>query len=146
MKFKLLSNMEIQYNEEYVWKTVDIKACFPLKNSNRFLSVLNSEGQEVELITSLDELTNEDKVLVQKYLHFKEYSFEILGVYEVKDEFAVRTFFVKTNSGDLKFQTELDHWPELVGEKTHLLQDLFGDRYLIQDLEFGYDKIQALIN
>ena len=130
VKFKLNDNNDLYFYINELWINVELKACFPLKDEKNFFSVLNEDGVEVYLISKLNELCDSDKDCIEKYLQFKEFNFKIIGFYDVKDEFAVRSFVVKTTSGDMKFQTELDMWPIDTGNKTYMLQDLFGDRYI----------------
>ncbi|MEM0967281.1 MAG: DUF1854 domain-containing protein, partial [Verrucomicrobiota bacterium] len=50
-------------------------------------------------------------------------------------DFELRTWKVKTESGDRVFQTALDSWPRNLEDGSYLVEDVFGDLYRFPPLD-----------
>ncbi|MBT4792280.1 MAG: DUF1854 domain-containing protein [Halobacteriovoraceae bacterium] len=145
MMFKLEDNMALSYLVEKIWCAVEVKPCFPLTDVAHFFSVRNDDGAELLLIESLSDLEKEDQPIIQRYLNFKTFCFEIIGLYQVEEDFGVRHFEVKTKQGDRNFQTKLDDWPKKMPNGSFLITDLNGDEYFISSLEFGSKLLASYV-
>lgn len=136
MEFKLNSDNRLYMLSSNQWISVELKSCFPLTHPNEFYSIRDEKKKEVALLNDLAELDEVNQEIIQKYLSRKNFTYEIIGIYDVVEEFGVRNYKVKTSSGDRLFQTELDYWPVQQKNKV-LIHDLFGDQYFISNLQFG---------
>lgn len=145
MKFKLDKNMKLYVKMAGSFELVSVVAAFPKTKPKNYLSLLNEKGEEMGFIEDLSALEASESKILEKYLEFKHFQFQILGFYRVEDDFGVRNFEVKTRQGDRKFQTELDFWPKLKNGKIEFT-DIFGDRFYFTSLEFGQEKVRDLIN
>jgi hypothetical protein len=146
MLFKIAKNMELFFLENQAWKPVDLKPCFPNSNKDDYFSIRDKDGNEVHLIENLGQLDEVNRKTINDYLKFKTFRFEIIGIHKIEEDFGVRHFEVKTNQGDRNFQTNLDEWPTIQKDGTVLIDDLFGDQYYIQKLEFGKKLISDYIS
>ena len=145
MLFKLESNMELFLRCDEAWNAVDLRPCFPNKHQDKYLAVRDSDGNELRLIEDIEQLDDISQKIIGKYLDFKMFRFEIVGVYKVEEEFGVRHFEVKTTKGLRNFQTELDGWPVQKADGTIMIDDLYGDQYMIKHLEFGENLISDFV-
>ncbi len=145
MKFKLESDKKLFYSKDNEWQEVELKSCFPLTDKNSFFSVLDKEAKEIELIESLSHLNVSDRFVVDEYLNFRGFNFEILGVYKIEEDFGLRHFEVKTQVGDKAFQTALDAWPMKTKSGEYIFSDIHGDQFIVNTLDFGEKYMKALI-
>lgn len=136
MEFKLNADKSLSLLQNNQWKQVELKCCFPDSHPDMYFSVMDEKKKEVTLIESLKELDELNQKILAEYLETKNFVLEIIGIYDIREEFGVRHFEVQTKSGKRSFQTELDIWPEQKGAYT-LINDIYGDQYQIQQLEFG---------
>ena len=113
MQFKLAEDKKLFWLSDEDWVSVEIKACFPNSHPNKYLSVRNDKGVELALIEKLDDLSLDSKLIVDEYLKFKSFVFKIVGIYKISEDFGLRSFEVKTESGDRCFQMALEDWPEI---------------------------------
>lgn len=146
MKFKLTENKDLFYLINNDWVRIQLKSCFPYESKFKFLSLLDQDGKELGLIEDLENLEIKQKKLIFDYLEFKSFEFKIKGIYKVEEDFGIRTFEVKTQAGDKKFQTGLDDWPEKLEDESYLIKDLFGDLFRIESLEFGQKYLAPSID
>ncbi len=146
MKFKIAKNMELFWFDENKWISVDLKPCFPNTLKNQFFSIRDNDGKELVLLENLKLLEEDSKMIIEEYLKFKSFKFKIIGIYLIEEDFGVRHFEVKTVNGDRNFQTNLDDWPRLENENLVVINDIYGDQYHFQNLEFGQNLIQDYIN
>lgn len=134
MLFQLKDNFELLYMQNTSdGELVSLKQCFPKTNPERFLSVLDKEGRELELIDSLSSLNEGDKVVIAKYLAFKNFRMRILKILSVEEEFGVRVFKVITDRGERSFQMTLQDWPYMNAEGQVVFEDINSDVYIIDD-------------
>ncbi len=146
MKFKLTENKDLFYLINNDWVKIQLKSCFPYESKFKYLSLLDNDGKELGLIDDLEKLEEQQKFYILKYLEFKSFEFMIEGIYKIEEDFGVRAFEVRTQSGDKKFQTGLDDWPELLDDGSFLIKDLFGDIFRIQKLKFGQKFLEPFLD
>lgn len=127
------------------WAKVKLLPCFPKSNPNSFYSVRDDKDKEIQLLENLDDLDVDNKKIVEDYLKIRTFSFEIVGVFQADEEFGVRHWEVKTKQGDRSFQTELDSWPQIQDDGRILIDDLYGDQYVIHNLEFGHKVLNSYV-
>ncbi len=145
MQFKMAEDKKLFWLSDENWTSVEIKACFPNSHPNKYLSVRNDKGVELALIEKLEDLSVEARSIVHDYLKFKSFVFEIIGIYKIEEDFGLRSFEVKTKSGDRCFQMALDDWPEVNSRGNIHLEDLHGEQYSIENLEFGAKILSAYV-
>lgn len=138
MEFKLeQDNSLFLLQQNAQWAKVVLKPCFPKSHPAEFFSVRDEKDKELSLLESLDTLDEDNRKVIDDYLKVRNFQYEIIGIYNVDEEFGIRHWEVKTKQGERVFQTELDYWPQIQDDGRILLDDLFGDQYEIKALEFG---------
>jgi len=149
-KFKLELDKKLFYlkNKSAEWVEVDLKPCFPQTFADQYYSLQDDKGEEIELIERIEKsdfLDELDIEILNEYINFKKFTFVIIGIYSIAEDFGLRNFKVKTVQGDRSFQTGLDVWPRVINNGAILIDDLYGEQYWIHDLEFGQDELNALV-
>ena len=145
MEFKLTEDRTLFLLRNKQWSKVELKPCFPLTHKQKYFSIRDEEGKELEFLENLDELDEINSKLVESYLNFKSFKFKVQGIYKIEEDFGVRHFEVKTQIGDRNLQTSLENWPKLQKDGSYIIEDIYGDQYLVDKLEFGTKEFSAYI-
>ena len=145
MKFKLASDHKLYYQKDESLVPVELVQCFPLTYPNEYYSLLDSEGLEIELFENFDHLTQNERSLLEQYLNSKSYKCMIIGIHSIEEDFGLRNFKVKTNMGDRTFQMPLDEWPKESRNGQILFEDVFGEKFILERLEFGHNLLKTYV-
>jgi len=103
--------------------------CFPLSEPRRFLSLRDDKNEEYAFIDDADGLDEASAGALSEALTAGGFTFAVTGIDEIKEDFELRVFKVRTAAGDRQFQTALDAWPRAVEDGSFLMEDVFGDLY-----------------
>ncbi len=125
--------------------SVSVQLCFPWSGADRFLSLKNSDLKEVHLVSNLMDLDHDSRDALLKTMLEEQFVFEVIDVYDVREEFELRVWNVRTTFGDRDFQTPLNSWPRELGSGSLLVKDVNGDVYLIRDLKALSKKAQEKV-
>lgn len=145
MEFKLAKDKKLFWLANKTWWEVELKPCFPSSHPDKYFSVRDEKGHELALIEDLKQLDEQNRHIVENYLSFKNFVFEVKGIYNIDEDFGLRHFEVKTSKGDRCFQTPLDEWPMICEDGTVIIDDLHGEQYQIRDLDFGRKILEAYL-
>lgn len=143
--FKVDDDKKLYYFHSEAWLPVKMEPCFPLSHPDKFFSLRTEKDKEVHLFETISEFSKADQKILRSYLKFKNFEFEVTGIYGIDEDFGVRNFRVQTSLGDRNFQTELDEWPEKADDGVISISDLYGERFVINHLEFGEKLLLAYI-
>lgn len=114
---------------------VVITACFPWSDPGKFLSLRSPEGRELGFVEDPADLEPESKDLILEELARGSATFQIQSIQVLRKEIELRCWEVITDRGPRSFQTELDEWPRELPGGSFLIEDLFGDLYVVTDLQ-----------
>lgn len=120
---------------EFGPEAVNISRCFPWTAPRQFLSLRNAEGEEKLFLTSLDDLDPDSRKIMETEIARSSGTFRIASIQSLKKEIELRCWEVTTLQGPRSFQTELDEWPRELPDGSFLVEDLFGDLYVVPPLE-----------
>ncbi len=126
---------------------VSVRRIFPLKHHEEYLSVAcenyqrSDKNDEIGIIKSLEEFTDEQKAIIRKELERRYFLPEITKVNNVTDEFGHTTWNAQTTAGPTEFTVE-DMASNLIrlSENSVILIDVYGNRYLFGDIKKLGDK------
>lgn len=121
-------------------QAVQISRCFPWTAPRQFLSLRNADGDELLFVASLDDLEPASREILEAEIASSTGTFAITSIQSLKKEIELRCWEVTTRQGPRSFQTELDEWPRELPDGTFLVEDLFGDLYVLPPL----DQLDAL--
>jgi hypothetical protein len=114
---------------------VKLCRCFPWSHPDRFLSLRDEDGTELLFLQSPDELDPASRALLITELQQGGTLFEIESIESLSKEIELRCWEVTTRQGPRSFQTELDEWPRDLPDGRLLVEDLFGDLYVIPPID-----------
>ena len=120
-------------------EVVQISPCFPWTAAGKYLSLRNAEGKELCFLESPDELDPHSRKLLEQEITQSTGTFQIESIQSLRKEIELRCWEVTTTRGPRSFQTELDEWPRALPDGSFLIEDLFGDLYIIS----GLDKLDS---
>ncbi|MEO0794385.1 MAG: DUF1854 domain-containing protein [Verrucomicrobiota bacterium] len=105
--------------------------CFPLSEPDEHLSLRDDKNEEFAFIISPDELDEASAAALREALTAGGFTFAVTGIEEIRQDFELRVWKVRTQAGERQFQTALDAWPRAVDDGSYLIEDVFGDLYRV---------------
>lgn len=109
--------------------------CFPWSEPGRYVSLRDTEDEEIALVSDVVELNPDARRALAYSLLEAGFVLDIQAVLHVEEEIEIRTFEVRTRQGPRKFQTMRDEWPRELPGGGLLIRDVAGDLYLLRDPE-----------
>ncbi len=119
-------------------KRVLLHKLFPYDEITEYVSVLDTEQNELGLIVSLDSFSGESRIALEAELARKYYVQKIIGVVNIKDRHGFTYWTVKTEDGEAEF-TLHDTYKSIykISDDKLIITDIDGNRY-------GIDSIKGL--
>ncbi|MEO0508621.1 MAG: DUF1854 domain-containing protein [Verrucomicrobiota bacterium] len=103
--------------------------CFPLSEPGRYLSLRDENSKEIAFVEDHRQLDDASAQALNEALAASGFTFEVIGIESITQDFELRVWQVQTESGNRKFQTALDAWPRTLSDGSYLVEDVFGDLY-----------------
>jgi hypothetical protein len=120
-------------------RPVRVHRCFPWSEPGRFLSLRDEDDEEFALVSTLDDLAEESRRVLEAAVAEAGFVLEVTRITEVEEEVEIRHWTVETRQGPRTFQTRLDDWPTDVPGGGVVIRDVAGDLYHVVDPE-GMDE------
>lgn len=125
---------------------IQLRSAFPLSNRRLFISVYDSENNEIGIIRNMDEFSVGVTKLLQQYLDICYFAPRIYKINKIKDLY----WEVETDAGACSFTIkEGDGSLYIVNEKTLVILDREGNRFIISDIKElepkEYSKIEIYL-
>lgn len=118
----------------------------PLSHPNRYLSLLNSKGEEIIMVSDLTELDEASQKAVREELHRRYLTADIQSILHVKSEYGVTYWTVATDRGEREFVTQsLQENAQWLSDGHLLLIDVDGNRFEIRNIGSLDDQSQRFI-
>ena len=114
-------------------RPVHVYRCFPWSEPGRFVSLRDTEEQELAMVFEPAELDPDSRRVLEGALAEAGFVLEVTAIQHVEDEVEIRTWRVDTRHGPRTFQTRLDDWPRDVPGGGLLIRDVAGDLYHVPD-------------
>lgn len=123
LKDKIFVDMEFYHTGE-VFTDMELRRMFPISGKNKYISVINGEGEETAMIRNIDNLDSVSRENVKKCLDEYYMMPKILRFIEMTDKFGIWMWTAETDKGIVKFEI-----------KNHItaVKPLFDNRVLIKD-------------
>ena len=112
---------------------VRVVRCFPWAEPGRYVSLRDTDDEEVALIRDVADLKNGSRRALLEALYEAGFVLEIEAVLAVEEEIEIRTFEVRTQQGKRRFQTLRDEWPREMPGGSLVITDVVGDLYRVKD-------------
>lgn len=130
--------LSMTFEGEY-YPRVELRRCFPLAESTRYLSVRDAtteDHEEIGILHDWTELDEKDRQAVSTELHLFYFVPRIERIEDINKEFGFLYWEVETDKGELDFvmRDRVTHYARQVGKNRWMLIDVNKARYEIPDL------------
>lgn len=124
--------LRLTVGQDRSYPTVRLYQAWPLSHPGRFLSLQDARGDEILLLNDLSELDPDSRAVAEEELRRRYLTARIQEVLDVRTEFGVTYWRVRTDRGERDFVvqslTESCVW---LGEGQVLIVDVDGNRFEI---------------
>lgn len=125
---------------------VYLHCSFPHTSREQFISVRTIDNEEIGIIRSLDDFPQATQKLLREQIQIRYFAPKITKLIKVKDEFGYSFFDTETTAGSCRFTVRRGgRNMKMVTEKTLLITDVDGNRFIIEDLYQMSDKEYRMI-
>ena len=114
---------------------VRARPCFPLSEPERVFSLLDEEGNELQLVDNPADLDPLSREALGKALSDAAFTIVVTGIHSITTDIDLRLWKVRTAAGPRTFQTRLGSWPRKLDTGGVLIQDVAEDLYHIPDVD-----------
>ncbi|MGH7720582.1 MAG: DUF1854 domain-containing protein [Gemmatimonadaceae bacterium] len=108
---------------------VRLRQCFPWSEPHRYLSLRDTDDEEIALVEDPAMLAPESRRALEAALAEAGFVLEVTRVLAIDEEVEIRQWTVETKHGRRSFQTHLDDWPRTLPLGGLLIRDVAGDLY-----------------
>ena len=106
---------------------------FPLTDSNKYITLLDSEGEEIGIIQDVKQLSRESADTLLSELQKRYFMPKITKILELEGEFGVTRWVVETNRGPVTFGMRTRYDVVSLENGRVLIKDADGNRYEIEN-------------
>ncbi|MDD7675726.1 MAG: DUF1854 domain-containing protein [Eubacteriales bacterium] len=133
--------VKLTMNDGRVFENLEPRRLFPLTDTGRYVSLLDSKEKEIAMVKELSDLDDDSRAALEQC--FSEYYLipHITQVLSVEDKFGALSFRVMTDRGEIKFRIRNRHSDikMLYGTSRVLIRDSDDNRYEIP----CYDELDS---
>jgi outer membrane protein assembly factor BamB len=112
---------------------VEAVRSFPLTDSNKYITLLDSEGKEIGIVRDIKQLPRESAETLLSELQKRYFMPKITKIYELDGEFGVTRWVVETNRGPVTFSMRTRYDVVSLENGRVLIKDADGNRYEIEN-------------
>ena len=112
---------------------VEAVRSFPLTDSNKYITLLDSEGEEIGIIQDIKQLPRESAEILVSELQKRYFMPKITKIHELDGEFGVTRWVVETNRGPVTFGMRTRYDVVSLENGRVLIKDADGNRYEIEN-------------
>lgn len=112
---------------------VEAVRSFPLTDSNKYITLLDSEGEEIGIVRDIKQLPRESAETLLSELQKRYFMPKITKIYELDGEFGVTRWVVETNRGPVTFSMRTRYDVVSLENGRVLIKDADGNRYEIEN-------------
>jgi hypothetical protein len=115
-------------------RNVKVARCFPWSLQEGFISILDKEGKELVLLTSLDGIDPESRKIIEEELRDKVFVPKIRRISRYRAEFDVVYITAETDRGEVTFQIRNRDDVRVLSPGRALFRDVDGNVYEVEQL------------
>ena len=112
---------------------VEAVRSFPLTDSNKYITLLDSEGKEIGIIQDIKQLSRESAETLVSELRKRYFMPKITKIHELEGQFGVTRWVVETNRGPVTFSMRTRYDVVSLENGRVLIKDADGNRYEIEN-------------
>ncbi|MGV3723526.1 MAG: DUF1854 domain-containing protein [Actinomycetota bacterium] len=133
--------LRLTVSDNHSYAEVKLYQAWPLSAPRRFLSLVNSKGDEIAMVEDLDALGPASRAVAEEELRRRYLTAKVQFVREIRTEFGVTYWHVSTDKGERDFvvqsMSESCVW---LTDRHLLIIDVDGNRFELEDLT-TYDAV-----
>ena len=115
------------------YTNVEAIRSFPLTDSNKYISLLDSEDKEIGIIQDIKQLPRESEKVLRSELQKRYFLPKITKIHSLDGEFGVTQWVVETNRGPVTFGMRTRYDVVSLENGRVLIKDADGNRYEIEN-------------
>ena len=112
---------------------VEAVRSFPLTDSNKYITLLDSEGKEIGIVRDIKHLPRESAETLLSELQKRYFMPKIIKIYELDGKFGVTRWVVETNRGPVTFSMRSRYDVISLENGRVLIKDVDGNRYEVEN-------------
>ncbi len=130
-----LTESELDVERLAHYDRVRLRRAFPFSLEDKYISVLDSDQNEIGLIEDIEAFPESDRELIKKELERVYYSPRILSIRSVKEKLGYAFFSVTSDVGELEIPLR-DIYRSIIriGEDRLVIIDTDGNRYRVDSI------------
>ena len=126
--------LRMTVGEERSYPVVKLFQAAPLSRAGRYISLLDSKGQEITMVETINDFAPETRTVVEQELRRRYLTARVESITNIKTEFGVTYWHVLTEKGERDFVIQsLSESCVWLGDSHILLIDADGNRFEILD-------------
>ena len=138
--------LELQGNEKKNYSRVNLHRLFPFDKPYNYISVLDSDSQEIGIISDIENFDEDSRELLKHELERKYYVCVLNSVTSVKDRFGFSYWKTQSDDGEVTFTIRDTHnsLRQNIDGKISIT-DIDGNRYTLPPLDILDKKSRRLV-
>ena len=125
--------LTVELPDGTVHTNVEVVRSFPLTDSNKYISLLDSEEKEIGIIQDLRQLSRDSERVLRAELQKRYFMPKITKIHKLDGEFGVTQWVVETNRGPVTFGMRTRYDVVALENGRVLIKDADGNRYEIEN-------------
>lgn len=139
------AELVVQLSDGTTHTKVDVIRSFPIKEPVRFISLVDSEGDEIGIVEDVRKLTSQSRDILIDELQKRYFMPKITKINSVDGHFGVTQWDVETTQGDVEFRMRSRYDIVSLENNRVLIKDADGNRYEIENYSKLDQKSYALL-
>ena len=125
--------LTVELPDGTTYTNVEAIRSFPLTDSNKYISLLDSEEKEIGIIQDIKQLPRESEKVLMSELQKRYFLPKITKIHSLDGEFGVTEWVVETNRGPVTFGMRTRYDVVSLENGRVLIKDADGNRYEIEN-------------
>ena len=125
--------LTVELPDGTTYTNVEAIRSFPLTDSNKYISLLDSEEKEIGIIQDIKQLPRESEKILRSELQKRYFLPKITKIHSLDGEFGVTEWVVETNRGPVTFGMRTRYDVVSLENGRVLIKDADGNRYEIEN-------------
>ncbi len=125
--------LTVELPDGTTYTNVEAIRSFPLTDSNKYISLLDSEEKEIGIIQDIKQLPRESEKVLISELQKRYFLPKITKIHSLDGEFGVTQWVVETNRGPVTFGMRTRYDVVSLENGRVLIKDADGNRYEIEN-------------
>lgn len=125
--------LTVELPDGTTYTNVEAIRSFPLTDSNKYISLLDSENKEIGIIQDIKHLPRESEKVLRSELQKRYFMPKITKIYKLDGQFGVTQWVVETNRGPVTFGMRTRYDVVSLENGRVLIKDADGNRYEIEN-------------